>query len=173
MKKNQCKEALEIYKTFLSRMNKLSEFLKVAEVRSPRAAEARIGKSGSGRISLEQVSHVRASGRRTELRPPPRCRDLLQTRSSPWNLSQDPDQLPKEDSSPVFFFFFLLLSPLSLSSSHTWEGFPPETVIEKAEWQPVGRPLPRSFGWREPSRAACSPPALHAPASSPHSLCLL
>ncbi|XP_075878446.1 phosphatidylinositol-binding clathrin assembly protein-like isoform X2 [Nelusetta ayraudi] len=34
MKKNQCKEALEIYKTFLSRMTKLSEFLKVAEAPS-------------------------------------------------------------------------------------------------------------------------------------------
>ncbi|KAJ3589218.1 hypothetical protein NHX12_010065, partial [Muraenolepis orangiensis] len=33
MKKNQCKEALEIYKTFLNRMTKLSEFLKVAEVK--------------------------------------------------------------------------------------------------------------------------------------------
>lgn len=32
MKKNQCKEALEIYKNFLNRMTKLSEFLKVAEV---------------------------------------------------------------------------------------------------------------------------------------------
>ncbi|XP_061595501.1 phosphatidylinositol-binding clathrin assembly protein-like isoform X4 [Cololabis saira] len=31
MKKNQCKEALEIYKTFLDRMTRLSEFLKVAE----------------------------------------------------------------------------------------------------------------------------------------------
>ncbi|KAL4648247.1 phosphatidylinositol-binding clathrin assembly protein-like isoform X1 [Arapaima gigas] len=31
MKKNQCKEALEIYKKFLYRMTKLSEFLKVAE----------------------------------------------------------------------------------------------------------------------------------------------
>uniref|UniRef100_A0A087XFZ3 Phosphatidylinositol-binding clathrin assembly protein n=1 Tax=Poecilia formosa TaxID=48698 RepID=A0A087XFZ3_POEFO len=31
MKKNQCKEALEIYKNFLNRMTKLSEFLKVAE----------------------------------------------------------------------------------------------------------------------------------------------
>ncbi|KAG7220103.1 hypothetical protein INR49_008997 [Caranx melampygus] len=31
MKKNQCKEALEIYRTFLNRMTKLSEFLKVAE----------------------------------------------------------------------------------------------------------------------------------------------
>ncbi|XP_034033976.1 phosphatidylinositol-binding clathrin assembly protein-like isoform X4 [Thalassophryne amazonica] len=34
MKKNQCKEALEIYKTFLNRMTKLSEFLKVAETPS-------------------------------------------------------------------------------------------------------------------------------------------
>lgn len=31
MKKNQCKDALEIYKKFLCRMTKLSEFLKVAE----------------------------------------------------------------------------------------------------------------------------------------------
>ncbi|XP_056450783.1 phosphatidylinositol-binding clathrin assembly protein-like [Gadus chalcogrammus] len=31
MKKNQCKDALEIYKTFLNRMTRLSEFLKVAE----------------------------------------------------------------------------------------------------------------------------------------------
>lgn len=32
MKKNQCKEGLDIYKKFLARMTKLSEFLKVAEV---------------------------------------------------------------------------------------------------------------------------------------------
>ncbi|TNN33927.1 Phosphatidylinositol-binding clathrin assembly protein [Liparis tanakae] len=31
MKKNQCKDALDIYKKFLCRMTKLSEFLKVAE----------------------------------------------------------------------------------------------------------------------------------------------
>ncbi|KAJ8407160.1 hypothetical protein AAFF_G00288360 [Aldrovandia affinis] len=31
MKKNQCKDALDIYKTFLYRMTRLSEFLKVAE----------------------------------------------------------------------------------------------------------------------------------------------
>ncbi|KAG8553686.1 hypothetical protein GDO81_003513 [Engystomops pustulosus] len=34
MKKNQCKEALDIYKKFLARMTKLSEFLKVAEAPS-------------------------------------------------------------------------------------------------------------------------------------------
>lgn len=34
MKKNQCKDALDIYKKFLYRMTKLSEFLKVAEVSS-------------------------------------------------------------------------------------------------------------------------------------------
>ena len=34
MKKNQCKDALDIYKKFLYRMTKLSEFLKVAEVKS-------------------------------------------------------------------------------------------------------------------------------------------
>uniref|UniRef100_A0A8C5G238 Phosphatidylinositol-binding clathrin assembly protein-like n=1 Tax=Gouania willdenowi TaxID=441366 RepID=A0A8C5G238_GOUWI len=35
MKKNQCKDALDIYKKFLYRMTKLSEFLKVAEVNKP------------------------------------------------------------------------------------------------------------------------------------------
>uniref|UniRef100_A0A8C6X7C3 Phosphatidylinositol binding clathrin assembly protein n=1 Tax=Naja naja TaxID=35670 RepID=A0A8C6X7C3_NAJNA len=33
MKKNQCKEALDIYKKFLTRMARISEFLKVAEVK--------------------------------------------------------------------------------------------------------------------------------------------
>lgn len=32
MKKGQCKDALEIYKRFLTRMTRVSEFLKVAEV---------------------------------------------------------------------------------------------------------------------------------------------
>lgn len=32
MKKNQCKEGLDIYKKFLTRMTRISEFLKVAEV---------------------------------------------------------------------------------------------------------------------------------------------
>ena len=31
MKKNDCKSALEIYKRFLSRMDRVSEFLKTAE----------------------------------------------------------------------------------------------------------------------------------------------
>lgn len=33
MKKNQCKEGLDIYKKFLTRMTRISEFLKVAEVK--------------------------------------------------------------------------------------------------------------------------------------------
>lgn len=33
MKKVQCKEGLDIYKKFLTRMTRISEFLKVAEVR--------------------------------------------------------------------------------------------------------------------------------------------
>ncbi len=33
MKKIQCKEGLDIYKKFLTRMTRISEFLKVAEVR--------------------------------------------------------------------------------------------------------------------------------------------
>lgn len=32
MKKAQCKEGLDIYKKFLTRMTRISEFLKVAEV---------------------------------------------------------------------------------------------------------------------------------------------
>lgn len=32
MKKGQCKDALEIYKRFLTRMTRVSEFLKIAEV---------------------------------------------------------------------------------------------------------------------------------------------
>lgn len=34
MNKKQCREALDIYKKFLVRMDKVSEFLKVAEVSS-------------------------------------------------------------------------------------------------------------------------------------------
>lgn len=50
MKKNQCKEALEIYKTFLNRMTKLSEFLKVAEVTPvcPAAPPQRSQRAGVG-----------------------------------------------------------------------------------------------------------------------------
>lgn len=36
MKKTQCKEGLDIYKKFLTRMTRISEFLKVAEVVAPR-----------------------------------------------------------------------------------------------------------------------------------------
>lgn len=50
MKKNQCKDALDIYKKFLYRMTKLSEFLKVAEVTpdappwlAPLLAHTRVG----------------------------------------------------------------------------------------------------------------------------------
>lgn len=39
MKKNQCKEGLDIYKKFLARMTKLSEFLKVAEVNKSTSVE--------------------------------------------------------------------------------------------------------------------------------------
>ncbi|MFT7810327.1 phosphatidylinositol-binding clathrin assembly protein-like isoform X2 [Arapaima gigas] len=49
MKKNQCKDALDIYKRFLLRMTKLSEFLKVAEV------EALLGSAPSSLLeALEQ-----------------------------------------------------------------------------------------------------------------------
>lgn len=35
MKKSDCKEALEIYKRFLTRVTKIGEFMKLAEVRQP------------------------------------------------------------------------------------------------------------------------------------------
>lgn len=38
MKKNQCKEGLDIYKKFLTRMTRISEFLKVAEVNLSQSA---------------------------------------------------------------------------------------------------------------------------------------
>lgn len=34
MKKSECKEALEIYKRFLTRVTKIGEFMKLAEVAS-------------------------------------------------------------------------------------------------------------------------------------------
>lgn len=36
MKKSDCKEALEIYKKFLTRVTKISEFMKIAEVENER-----------------------------------------------------------------------------------------------------------------------------------------
>lgn len=68
MKKNQCKEALEIYKTFLNRMTKLSEFLKVAEVRSPCAAESRQEEREREHQSGASLPHPR--------RPPPSPRPV-------------------------------------------------------------------------------------------------
>ena len=56
MKKNQCKEALEIYKTFLNRMTKLSEFLKVAEVMSLCPAAPGRKQRGGENICLERIS---------------------------------------------------------------------------------------------------------------------
>ncbi len=37
MKKSDCKEALEIYKRFLTRVTKIGEFMKLAEVRHQRS----------------------------------------------------------------------------------------------------------------------------------------
>ncbi|XP_055791470.1 phosphatidylinositol-binding clathrin assembly protein-like isoform X2 [Salvelinus fontinalis] len=62
MKKNQCKDALEIYKTFLNRMTKLSEFLKVAEAPSSllEALEQHLA-SLEGRRTKELSTDTRAS----------------------------------------------------------------------------------------------------------------
>lgn len=76
MKKNQCKEALEIYKTFLNRMTKLSEFLKVAEVRSLCAAEGDQEPEHQSGASFPDG----CEGRRSPSAP--RRRDLLQTGAS-------------------------------------------------------------------------------------------
>lgn len=50
MKKNQCKEGLDIYKKFLTRMTRISEFLKVAEVKCQLSArgQSSLRKSGGG-----------------------------------------------------------------------------------------------------------------------------
>lgn len=79
MKKNQCKEALEIYKTFLNRMTKLSEFLKVAEVRSLCAAEGNQEEQERGEQSGASLPDG-CEGRRKPSAS--RCRDLLQTAAS-------------------------------------------------------------------------------------------
>ncbi|MGH0183958.1 UNVERIFIED_CONTAM: hypothetical protein FKN15_013362 [Acipenser sinensis] len=44
MKKNQCKEAVEMYKKFLYRMTKLSEFLKVAEMEEKKETSSAEGR---------------------------------------------------------------------------------------------------------------------------------
>lgn len=92
MKKNQCKEALEIYKTFLSRMTKLSEFLKVAEVRSLCAAEASREDTGAAKNQSGASFPRVCERRRTEIRLtlPGLAADWLLL----WNLIQWPDQLP-------------------------------------------------------------------------------
>ena len=41
MKRSQCKDGLEIYKRFLTRMTRVSEFFKIAEVKSRPAPPAR------------------------------------------------------------------------------------------------------------------------------------
>lgn len=61
MKKNQCKDALDIYKKFLYRMTKLSEFLKVAEV-----------KIVSSREQVEMMHRTLGFIFPTVLAPPPR-----------------------------------------------------------------------------------------------------
>ncbi|XP_058479648.1 phosphatidylinositol-binding clathrin assembly protein isoform X3 [Solea solea] len=62
MKKNQCKDALDIYKKFLCRMTKLSEFLKVAEAPSSllEALEQHLG-SLEGKKTKELNADTRAS----------------------------------------------------------------------------------------------------------------
>ncbi|XP_078792107.1 phosphatidylinositol-binding clathrin assembly protein isoform X13 [Oryzias latipes] len=62
MKKNQCKDALDIYKKFLYRMTKLSEFLKVAEAPSSllEALEQHLA-SLEGKKTKEMNADTRAS----------------------------------------------------------------------------------------------------------------
>lgn len=52
MKKTQCKEGLDIYKKFLTRMTRISEFLKVAEVRSFLHRETSCREAANARLWL-------------------------------------------------------------------------------------------------------------------------
>lgn len=58
MKKVQCKEGLDVYKKFLTRMTRISEFLKVAEVSGaavdPRGSD-RNGRHPDASVLLQQV----------------------------------------------------------------------------------------------------------------------
>lgn len=86
MKKNQCKDALDIYKKFLYRMTKLSEFLKVAEVKSERfrvcfasdAQEVRVPEGYRHSPRMEGVVRCSVSRLFPLLHPNP-----LRTRSPP------------------------------------------------------------------------------------------
>ena len=56
MKKGQCKDALEIYKRFLTRMTRVSEFLKVAEVSGPDLVAKVIGTSAQRHVWVDKTS---------------------------------------------------------------------------------------------------------------------
>lgn len=55
MKKGQCKDALEIYKRFLTRMTRVSEFLKVAEVSGPDSFAKVIGTSAQHNVWVDNT----------------------------------------------------------------------------------------------------------------------
>lgn len=78
MKKVQCKEGLDIYKKFLTRMTRISEFLKVAEVSRERRGsshERQIGRNGShvcpNSAANPLCSVIVASGNRSRGHPRP------------------------------------------------------------------------------------------------------
>ncbi|KAM7337213.1 hypothetical protein ACRRTK_003332 [Alexandromys fortis] len=56
MKKGQCKDALEIYKRFLTRMTRVSEFLKVAEVSGPDLVAKVVGTSVQHHVWVDKTS---------------------------------------------------------------------------------------------------------------------
>lgn len=56
MKKGQCKDALEIYKRFLTRMTRVSEFLKVAEVSGPDLVAKVVGTSAQHHVWVDKTS---------------------------------------------------------------------------------------------------------------------
>ena len=73
MKKGQCKDALEIYKRFLTRMTRVSEFLKVAEVSGPDSVAKVIGASAQHNVWVDDTpstcpGYMRMRG---QLRAPP------------------------------------------------------------------------------------------------------
>ncbi|XP_056586691.1 phosphatidylinositol-binding clathrin assembly protein-like isoform X3 [Triplophysa dalaica] len=69
MKKNQCKEALEIYKRFLIRMTKLSEFLKVAEAPSSLLEALEQHLSSLDGKKMKEASTISREGEGDRLQP--------------------------------------------------------------------------------------------------------
>uniref|UniRef100_A0A7N6BAG7 Phosphatidylinositol-binding clathrin assembly protein n=1 Tax=Anabas testudineus TaxID=64144 RepID=A0A7N6BAG7_ANATE len=131
MKKNQCKEALEIYKTFLNRMTKLSEFLKVAErVGIDQGDSPDLTQAPSSLLEALEQHLASLEGRKlkdlsTASRSSTLSSAVSSLSSTGISLSRMDDKtednrLPqhKSDGTDLFFYPSLLLSTCTYPSSH-------------------------------------------------------